>query len=174
MAMVGLFWIAEGDVYVGSKPSGLAPGVRLTPDGVTGLGHPQSGLWLWDDVESLTVEDVPLKSLKRHVGVVVEMALSMGLGGGQDAEGTMTVCVGTADEEVELTTYTAAASGYSQTEYDLSRALLARLTDGAATMMTTLAAMAEWGRSHEGGTPRRDERERLLREWADGQNAPHA
>lgn len=31
MAMVGLFWIAEGDVYVGPKPSGLAPGVRLPP-----------------------------------------------------------------------------------------------------------------------------------------------
>ncbi|EPH46378.1 hypothetical protein ABT390_12725 [Streptomyces aurantiacus] len=172
MAMVGLFWIAEGDVYVGAKPSGLAPGVRMTPEGVTSLGHQQSGLWLWDDVHTLTVEDVPVKSLKRQLGVVVDMALSVGLGG-QDAAATMTVCVGTADEEIELTTYVAAASGYTQTEYDLSRALLSRLTDGAATMMTTLAAMAEWGRSHEGGTPRQGERERLLREWA-GENAPRA
>ncbi|MCE0445557.1 hypothetical protein LT493_12460 [Streptomyces tricolor] len=31
--MVGLFWIAEGDVYVGAKPAGLAPGVRLDPGG---------------------------------------------------------------------------------------------------------------------------------------------
>ncbi|GGV19115.1 hypothetical protein [Streptomyces spectabilis] len=165
MAMVGLFWIAEGDVYVGSKPSGLAPGVRLTPEGVAGLGHPQSGLWLWDDVRALTVEDVPVKSLKRQVGMVVDMALTVGLGGGEDAP-SMTVCVETADVEVELTAYVAAAYGYSQKEYDLSRAVLARLTEGAATLLTTLSAMAEWGRSHEGGTPRKELRERLLREWA--------
>ncbi len=34
MAMVGLFWIVEGDVYVGAKPSGPGPGVRLTPEPV--------------------------------------------------------------------------------------------------------------------------------------------
>ncbi|GGR83540.1 hypothetical protein GCM10010252_22820 [Streptomyces aureoverticillatus] len=172
MAMVGLFWIAEGDVYVGSKPSGLAPGVRLTPEGVAGLGHKQEGLWLWDDVRGLTVEDVPVKSLRRQVGMVVDMALTVGLGGGEDAP-SMTVCVETADGEAELTAYVATAYGYSQREYDLSRALLTRLTEGAATMMTTLSAMAEWGRSHEGGSPRRYERERLLREWA-GENAARA
>ncbi|MFD9909707.1 hypothetical protein [Streptomyces sp. NPDC059063] len=164
MAMVGLFWIAEGDVYVGSKPSGLAPGVRLTPEGVAGLGHKQEGLWLWDDVRALTVEDVPVKSLKRQVGMVVDMALTVGLGGGEDAP-SMTVCVETADEEAELTAYVATATGYSQREYDLSRALLTRLTEGAATMLTTLSAMAEWGRGHEGGSPRRVERERLLAAW---------
>ncbi|MFH8794156.1 hypothetical protein [Streptomyces sp. NPDC017941] len=172
MAMVGLFWIAEGDVYVGAKPSGLAPGVRLTPEGVTGLGHQQAGLWLWDDVRSLTVEDVPVKSLRRQVGVVVDLALTVGLGGNDEAP-TMTVCVGTPEEEIELTAYAAAASGYSQTEYDLSRALLSRLTEGAATLLTTLDSMAAWGRAHEGGTPRRDERERLLREWA-GETATRA
>lgn len=172
MAMVGLFWIAEGDVYVGSKPAGLAPGVRLTPEGIAGIGHGQSGLWLWDDIQAVTVEDVPLRSLKRQVGAVVDMALTMGLGGGDDAP-SMTVCVATAAEEIELTAYVAAAAGYSQKEYDLSRALLARLTEGAATLLTTLAAMAAWGRSHEGASPRRDERERLLQEWADD-NAAHA
>ncbi|MEI5098729.1 hypothetical protein RB200_08755 [Streptomyces sp. PmtG] len=165
MAMVGLFWIAEGDVYVGSKPSGLAPGVRLTPEGVVGLGHQQTGLWPWDDVRALTVEDVPVKSLRRQVGMVVDMALTVGLGGGDEAP-SMTVCVETPADEVELTAYVSAASGYSQQrEYDLSRALLARLTEGAATLLTTLSAMAAWGRAHEGGTPRREERERLLREW---------
>ncbi|POX57280.1 hypothetical protein C3489_00770 [Streptomyces sp. Ru71] len=48
---------------------------------------------------------------------------------------------------------------------DLSRTLLSRLTEGAATMATTLAAMSAWGRAWEGGSPRRAERERLLREW---------
>ncbi|OIK00133.1 hypothetical protein [Streptomyces colonosanans] len=51
-------------------------------------------------------------------------------------------------------------------EVDLSRALLSRLTEGAATMTTTPAAMSEWGRAWEGGSPPGAERERLLREWA--------
>jgi hypothetical protein len=50
-------------------------------------------------------------------------------------------------------------------EADHSRALLSRLTEGAATMATTLAAMSEWGRAWEGGSPRRAEREELLRRW---------
>ncbi|WP_326708521.1 hypothetical protein OG758_03310 [Streptomyces sp. NBC_01474] len=76
MAMVGLFWIAEGDVYVGAKPSGVAPGVRLTPEGVVGLGDRQFGLHLWEDVTALTVTDIPVKSLMRRVGVVKDLALS--------------------------------------------------------------------------------------------------
>lgn len=28
MAMVGLFWITEGCVYLGAKPAGAGPGVR--------------------------------------------------------------------------------------------------------------------------------------------------
>ncbi|MGW2226642.1 hypothetical protein [Streptomyces formicae] len=164
MAMVGLFWIAEGDVYVGAKPSGLAPGVRLSPEGVTALGDKQSAFWLWDDIHELTVENVPVKSLKLHLGTMVDMALTLGLGG-EDEAPTMTVRLQMPDDEVELTAYTAAASGYSQTEYDLSRALLSRMTEGAATLHTTLAAMAEWGRGHEGGSPRAARREELLGAW---------
>lgn len=172
MAMVGLFWIAEGDVYVGSKPSGLAPGVRLSQEGVTGLGHRQEAFWPWSDVRALAFEIVPRKSFGRHVGAAVEAVLTIGLGGlgpGDEAP-LMTVRVDstTSDEPRELSAYVAAATGYSQTELDLSQALLARLTEGEATMATTLAAMADWGRSHEGGTPRRRVREGLLREWAEG------
>ncbi|MEV8018743.1 hypothetical protein AB0O76_20865 [Streptomyces sp. NPDC086554] len=168
MSMVGLFWIAEGDVYVGAKPSGLAPGVRLTPEGVLALGDKQSGLWPWEDVAALTAADVPVKSLKRNVGVLVDMALTVGLGGADEAA-TMTLRVTDAEgETTDLTVYTAAATGYSQTEYDLSRELLSRLSEGAGTLLTTLAAMAEWGRSREGGSPRAAEREGLLREWAEG------
>ncbi|MEV0317342.1 hypothetical protein ACIBKX_22985 [Streptomyces sp. NPDC050658] len=167
MAMVGLFWIAEGDVYVGAKPSGLAPGVRLTPEGVMALGDKQSGLWPWEDVRALTVSDVPVKSLKRNVGVLVDMALTVGLGGSDEAA-TMTLSVTDAEDgTTDLTVYTAAATGYSRTEHDLSGALLARLTEGAGTLHTTLTAMAEWGRAHEGGTPRSAEREELLRTWTE-------
>ncbi|MEE1820381.1 hypothetical protein ACWEPZ_10900 [Streptomyces sp. NPDC004288] len=174
MAMVGLFWIAEGDVYVGAKPTGSAPGMRLTPDGVVALGDGQSGLHLWEDVRALTVADVPVKTLKRQVGVVTDMALDvvmnlgMTLGPGLSGEAPpqMAVDLETHDGTYELKVYVAAAVGYSPAEVELSRALLSRLTDGAATMATTLAAMSEWGRAREGGTPRVAQREELLRRWA--------
>ncbi|MGW7078787.1 hypothetical protein ACWGH2_17060 [Streptomyces sp. NPDC054871] len=177
MAMVGLFWIAEGDVYVGAKPSGLAAGVRLTPEGVVALGDKQSAFYPWDEVRALTVEDAPVKSLKgqgvvalktlkRQVVTLVDLALTVGLGGADEAP-LMTVRLQSPSGETELAAYIAAtAAGYSRTEYDLSRELLTRLTDGAATMNTTLARMAEWGRAHEGGSPRASEREALLRSWA--------
>ncbi|GHI07497.1 hypothetical protein AQI88_20080 [Streptomyces cellostaticus] len=173
MAMVGLFWIAGSDVYVGAKPSGLAPGVRLTPEGVVALGDRQSGLYLWEDVHALTVADVPVKSLKRQagavkdlaLGMVLDVALSAGVGLTGEDPPMMTVCVASTVGEHELTAYVAAAVGYSQTEVDLSRALLSRLTEGAATMATTLTAMSEWGRAWEGGSPRRAEREGLLQGW---------
>ncbi|MEV7194087.1 hypothetical protein AB0N81_20100 [Streptomyces sp. NPDC093510] len=167
MAMVGLFWIAEGDVYVGAKPAGLADGVRLTPEGVLALGDKQSGMWPWEDVRALTVDNVPVKSLKRQVGAVVDLALTVGLGGSDDAP-SMTVRLTDAEGDTELSAYTAAAVGYSQREYDLSRELLSRLTEGAGTLLATLTAMSDWGRRHEGGSPRAAERERLLREWAEG------
>ncbi|MEU6167790.1 hypothetical protein [Streptomyces tanashiensis] len=173
MAMVGLFWIAEGDVYVGAKPSGSAPGVRLTPDGVVALGDGQSGLHLWEDVRALTVRDVPVKSLKRQVGVAAEVALdvvmnlAMTLGPGYSGEAPpmMTLELESHDGEHELKAYVAAAVGYSSAEVELSRTLLSRLTEGAATMATTLAAMSEWGRAWEGGSPRTTQREELLRRW---------
>ncbi|MEV5981409.1 hypothetical protein [Streptomyces sp. NPDC052114] len=173
MAMVGLFWIAEGDVYVGAKPSGLAPGVRLTSQGVEALGDGQARLFLWEDVESLTVADVPVKSLMRRVGAVKsialgtvkELAMPVGIGMAEEAPAMMTVRVRTSAGDHDLSAYVAAAVGYPKTEADLSRALLARLTEGAATMSTTLAAMAEWGRGSEGASPRAAEREKLLRGW---------
>ncbi|MGW8761056.1 hypothetical protein ACWGN5_01010 [Streptomyces sp. NPDC055815] len=175
MAMVGLFWIAEGDVYVGAKPSGLAPGVRLTPDGVVALGEEQSGLHLWEDVHALTVADVPVKSLKRQVGVVTDVALevvmnlamTLGPGLGGEVPPMMTLGLESEDGTRELKAYVAAAVGYTPTEVELSRALLSRLTEGAATMATTLAAMSEWGRAWEGGSPRASQREELLRRWVD-------
>ncbi len=173
MAMVGLFWIAEGDVYVGAKPSGPARGVRLTPEGVVALGEGQAGLHLWEDVRALTLADVPVKSLRRQVGavkdlalgLVVNLALPAGPGIFEEAPAMMTVRVDTLEGRHALTAYVAAAVGYSPTEVDLSRVLLSRLTEGAATMATTLAAMSEWGRAREGGSPRPAEREELLRRW---------
>ncbi|MFF2014285.1 hypothetical protein ACFVWY_35255 [Streptomyces sp. NPDC058195] len=174
MAMVGLFWIAEGDVYLGAKPSGRAPGVRLTPEGVLGLGDGQSSLWLWEDVQALTLADVPLKSLTRRAGIIgtvaVETVMNLVLPErplrSGEAPPMMTLRVESGGSEHALRAYTAAAAGYSEAEAGLSGAVLSRLTEGAGTMATTLTAMAEWGRA-EGGAPRGAERERLLRRWAD-------
>lgn len=174
MAMVGLFWIAEGDVYLGAKPSGMAPGVRLTPEGVMGLGDGQSRLHLWENVHALTMADVPLKSLLRRAGIVggvaVETVMNLVLPErplrSGEAPPMMTLRVESGGSGDTLRAYAAAAAGYSETEVGLSGAVLSRLTDGAATMATTLAAMADWGRT-EGGAPRGAERERLLRRWAD-------
>ncbi|MEU7025601.1 hypothetical protein AB0A60_02810 [Streptomyces sp. NPDC046275] len=175
MAMVGLFWIAEGDVYVGAKPTGHAAGVRLAAEGVVGLGDGQSRLFLWEDVRSLTVTDIPEKTLMRQVGVVGDAALNVvgelvmpvfGPRAG-DAPPQLTVEVGTSEGSHALSAYVAAAAGYPQSEVELSLALLSRLTEGAATMETTLAAMADWGRTRADGTPRRAEREALLQEWLD-------
>ncbi|MEU9702422.1 hypothetical protein [Streptomyces sp. NPDC047981] len=173
MAMVGLFWIAEGDVYVGAKPTGSAPGVRLTPEGVLALGDGQAGLFLWEDVRALTMADVPVKTLKRQIGAVTELALdavvNLALPGGPGPSGggpaMMALRVETPDGDRALSAYAAAAVGYTETEADLSQALLSRLTDGAATMATTLAAMSAWGRTWEGSSPRTAQREELLREW---------
>ncbi|MEV7285640.1 hypothetical protein AB0O01_13915 [Streptomyces sp. NPDC093252] len=177
MAMVGLFWITEGDVYLGSKPSGLAPGVRLTPEGVLALGDRQSALYPWEDVRSLTVTDVPVQTLRRRAGAVTDLALGTvgavldmapgpysGLAEGDPA--LMTVRVETPDATHEPSVYVAAATGYTASEAALSHTVLARLTEGAATMSTTLSAMADWGRTAGPATPKRAAREQLLRTWA--------
>ncbi|MCX4967528.1 hypothetical protein OHA98_22760 [Streptomyces sp. NBC_00654] len=173
MAMVGLFWIVGGDVYVGAKPSGPGPGVRLTSEGVVALGDGQSGLYLWEDVRALTVADVPVKSFGRQVGALKDVALGMvlnlaapvGLGRADEAPAMMSVRVESPSGSHELNAYVAAAVGYSPTEVGLSRTLLSRFTEGAATMSTALAAMSEWGRAWEGGSPREAQREELLRGW---------
>lgn len=124
-------------------------------------------------MHALTVADVPMKSLMRQVGVVKDLALDMvkelalpvGPGRVDEAPAMMTVRVESSGGDHELSAYAASAVGYSATEDDLSRALLARLTEGAATMATTLAAMSEWGRAREGGSPRATGREEVLRGW---------
>ncbi|MEU7045577.1 hypothetical protein AB0A77_31600 [Streptomyces varsoviensis] len=173
MAMVGLFWIAGGDVYVGAKPSGSAPGVRLASEGVVALGDDQSGLYLWEDVRALTVADVPEKSLMRRIDSVRHTALDTlltlvvqnGPGYVDEAPPLITVRVETPSGTHALSAFVAAAVGYPPAEIELSRALLSRLTEGEATMATTLAAMSDWGRSWEGKSPRPAEREALLRKW---------
>ncbi|EKX69137.1 hypothetical protein Sipo8835_44060 [Streptomyces ipomoeae] len=165
MAMVGLFCIAEdGEVYVGGEPEGYARGVRLTRGGLEGLGTGQGGRWSWADVRAVVVRDVRIRSSARLLAsTAVDLALTVAMGG-TDVPGAFEVHVETADGTVELDAYAAPAlGGYVQSEYDLSIDLLDRFVAGTADV----GVLAEWGRTHaREGTPRREEREALLREWA--------
>ena len=69
-----------------------------------------------------------------------------------------------ADGAEEVRVFSPAVGGiHTPVEYGLSRAVLERLTDGGPTV----GELLNWGREHAaGGTPRRAEREALLREWA--------
>ncbi|MET9846068.1 hypothetical protein [Streptomyces ossamyceticus] len=168
MAMVGLFWFAEdGGVYIGAEPEGNGRAVRLTRDGVQGLGGEQRGEWGWADVRSVVVRDVRIRSARRLVATAaVDIALSLAQMGG-DMPGVFEVHVETVDgTTVELDAYmTAATGGYVQSEYDLSVALLDRIVDGTVDV----GVLEEWGREHAvEGTRRREEREALLRTWAEG------
>lgn len=165
MAMVGLFWIAEdGGVYVGAQPEGYGPGVRLTRDWVEGLGTGQSAVWGWSEIRSATVRYVRIRSSARLLATTAVDLVTNAVAGGGDAAAAFEVHLETADRTVELNAQSAAAlGGYVQSEYDLSVALLDRLVAGTADVET----LARWGRAHAvEGTPRREQREALLREWA--------
>ncbi|WP_060886847.1 hypothetical protein [Streptomyces caniscabiei] len=165
MAMVGLFWIAEdGGVYVGAQPEGFGPGVRLTRDWVEGLGTGQSAVWGWSEIRSATVRYVRIRSSARLLATTAVDLVTNAVAGGGEAAAAFEVHLETVDRTVELDTRSAAAlGGYVQSEYDLSVALLDRLVAGTADVET----LARWGRAHAAeGTPRREQREALLREWA--------
>ncbi|WNZ09775.1 hypothetical protein [Streptomyces sp. 11x1] len=164
MAMVGLFWIAEdGGVYVGAQPEGFGHGVRLTRDWVEGLGTGQSAVWGWSEIKSATVRYVRVRSGARLLATTAVDLVTHAVAGGGDAAAAFEVHLETADRTVELNALSAAAlGGYVRSEYDLSVALLDRLVAGTADVDT----LARWGRDHAAeGTPRREQREALLREW---------
>ncbi|WP_119582664.1 hypothetical protein [Streptomyces europaeiscabiei] len=167
MAMVGLFWIAEdGGVYVGAQPEGYGDGVRLTRDWVEGLGTGQSAVWGWSEIRSIAVRYVRIRSGARLLATTAVDLVASAVAGGGDAAAEFEVHLETVDRTVELNTLSAAAlGGYVQSEYDLSVALLDRIVAGTADVDT----LASWGRAHATeGTPRREQREALLRKWATG------
>ncbi|MPY63364.1 hypothetical protein [Streptomyces spongiae] len=162
MAMVGLFWITETSVYVGAEPEGYGRSVRLTADGVEALGTDQRGSWAWVDVRALGVHCAPVRSGSRWmVGAAVSTVLDAALGGGE-VPPVFEVHVEDEDGTTELDTYSAALHGYATFEYDLSVMLLQRFVTGIANVSVLL----DWGRAHAvEGTPGREAREALLRQW---------
>ncbi|MFF5104665.1 hypothetical protein [Streptomyces sp. NPDC000134] len=170
MTMVGLFWITEDHVFVGAEPTGAAPGVRLTEDGVQCLGTDQGASWTWPEIRGLDVRDVAVRSPARRLVAIAADWVDVLLTTHVDQPPLFTVAVTTADGTVEADALTAAPSGVHTTaEYDLSRTLLARLATGTGTVGPPLA----WRRARQDtGNPSRAEREDLLRAWADGGPVP--
>ncbi|WP_238431800.1 hypothetical protein [Streptomyces cavernae] len=161
--MVGLFWITRESVYVGAEPEGSGWGVRLTPEGVEGLGTDQKGFWAWADVQEVSVHYAPVRSSSRWlVNTAVDTVIDVAVGGGATPP-SFEIHVRTADEKAELSVYSAPVGGYVQSEYDLSVALLERFVDGTVDV----ARLLEWGHAEgDGVTPWRPAREALLKSWA--------
>ncbi|GKQ40555.1 hypothetical protein [Streptomyces sp. A012304] len=165
MAMVGLFWITEESVWVGAEAVGAATGVRLTEDGVETVGVDQGRSWGWDQVRRIDVRDVAVRSAARRLASVAldSVLVAVTGAGGFPPDYTVRVETDTDADAVEVSVASAVTGGiYTPVEYELSRTLLARLTDGAVAVGELLA----WGRDHAtDGTPPREEREALLRKW---------
>ncbi|OWA14483.1 hypothetical protein B9W64_17680 [Streptomyces sp. CS159] len=165
MAMVGLFWITEGCVYLGAKPAGTAPGVRLTEGGVEILGGEQGGRsWEWDEVRGLDVRDVAVRSAGRRLASMAFDSVVVLFTGDGEQPPLFTVCVETeGDGTVEASVLAAVTGGiHTPDEYELSRTLLARLADGT----TTVGELVGWRRDEpEDVAPTKEQRLALLREW---------
>ncbi|WP_049565952.1 hypothetical protein [Streptomyces sp. SBT349] len=165
MAMVGLFWITEDSVYLGAEPAGTASGVRLTEDGVEALGSDHGTSWSWNEVRRIDVRDVPVRSTARRLASLAFDSLYVAVTGDGQLPPAYTVRVDTADGTAEVSVLSAVVGGtYAPAEYELSRTLLGRLADGSATVGDLL----DWRRDHAAdGAPPREEREALLRKWAE-------
>ncbi|MEU6258387.1 hypothetical protein [Streptomyces sp. NPDC047043] len=164
MTMVGLFWFTDDCVYVGAEAVGAASGVRLTGDGVETLGLDHGSSWGWEKVRRIEAADVAVRSTGRRLASMALDSVLVLVTGDGVLPPAFTVRVDTVDGTEEVSVYSPAVGGiYTPVEYDLSRAVLERLTDRVSTVGELLA----WGRDHAAdGTPRREEREALLRKWA--------
>jgi hypothetical protein len=164
MAMVGLFWITEDAVHVGAEPTGTAPGVRLSKDGVETLGLDQGRFWAWDEVRGLDVRDVAVRSAARRLATMtIDSLLSLAIGDGELPPAFTVRVDTTTDGTVEASALAAVPGGiHTPDEYDLSRTLLTRLADGTTSVEDLLA----WRRDEpEDVAPTREQRLALLRQW---------
>ncbi|MFE0687047.1 hypothetical protein ACFV0Z_02815 [Streptomyces xiamenensis] len=165
--MVGLFWITEESVHLGAEPIGPTSGVRLTEDGVQGLGNAPDPSWSWDEVRRVEIRDVKVRSVARRRVALTLGALYAAVTGDADEPPSCALRVEAADRTAELSFYASAIGGiYSPAEFALSRTLLDRIAGGGTRVGDLLA----WRREQaDDTTPPPEEREALLRMWAGGQ-----
>ncbi|MFF9503446.1 hypothetical protein [Streptomyces sp. NPDC014656] len=164
MAMVGLFWITADAVYVGAPPGTEGRGARLTEKGVEAGAAGDHRTWTWEELRSASVEGAPVRGAsRRRLALAVEAVLTAALGGtGEPPE--MLLRLETASGSEELPVHSAAAGAYDEEEFTLSQNLLARFVDGEASPRTLTA----WGAIAGDTSPKRPERQALLRKWTGG------
>ncbi|HEY8983202.1 MAG TPA: hypothetical protein VIU15_26945 [Streptomyces sp.] len=138
--MVGLFWIGEDAVYVGTPAVTPAPQVVLASAGPRFEGaEPRE--WEWSEVLELRVPDAPVRSTAvrwaSRAATFAAAALDAWAPGDPPE---MTVVLSTGDDAVETSVYSGASVAYTQREVDLSLGLLARMTRGEFSP----AVMTEW------------------------------
>ncbi|MFF3323566.1 hypothetical protein [Streptomyces sp. NPDC002889] len=163
MAMVGLFWITEEPVYLGSPPAADGRCVRLTAKGLEAAGPDGSRTWTWAGLRSAAVEDAPVRSLGHRLEMTLEALLTSVSGLGSEPP-EMILRLETADGTEKVPVYAATAGGYGPEELALSQALLARFVAGTADPRT----LTSWGQENSShGTPKPRQREALLRTWTE-------
>ncbi|MGR4880665.1 hypothetical protein ACIPUC_14790 [Streptomyces sp. LARHCF249] len=164
MAMVGLFWITEDSVYVGSPPSAEGHCVRITSEGVQARDPDGVRAWPWPILRSAGVEAAPVgggsRGAGRFLAAVLEAVVTLGSSYGGEEPPQMFLVLETEDgtEEVQVP---AATRGYTSREIALSQHLLACFREGTADPRILTA----WSRDHGGDPPKPPEREALLQEW---------
>ncbi|MFJ5546302.1 hypothetical protein [Streptomyces sp. NPDC093225] len=164
MAMVGLFWITEYSVYVGSPPDPAGHCVRITSEGVQARGPDGIRAWPWSTLGSVEVEAAPVgghaKDVGRFLAVVADAVVTLGssYGGGEPPQMLLVLETQDGAQEVRVA---AATRGYTSREIALSQNLLARFREGTADPRTLMS----WSRQHGDDTPKPPEREALLHGW---------
>ncbi|MER5412869.1 hypothetical protein [Streptomyces virginiae] len=165
MAMVGLFWITEDSVYVGSPPDAEGHCARITSEGVRARGPDGIRAWPWTSLRSAGVEAVPVEGDARGTGrfwaAVLEAVVTLGSSYGGEDPPQMFLVLETQDGTEEVLVW-AATRGYTSREIALSQRLLARFREGAADPRTLMT----WSRDHSCDTPKPSTREALLSEWS--------
>lgn len=162
--MIGLFWIEQDKVCLGSPPVEEDPGVFLSTSRLSvGEGALQQ-TWPWTDVTDLQVLDVPVRSAAARWAARVTSVVAAALnawGPGGPSMMTAVVCAGD-DQRVETPVFSGAATAYTQREVDLSLGLLSHFVRGSASP----ALLTQWWQENQpSDVLHSQEREAVLEGW---------
>ncbi|MFJ6143756.1 MULTISPECIES: hypothetical protein [Streptomyces] len=162
--MIGLFWLEQDKVCLGSPPVEEDPGVFLFPSQLSiGEGASRQA-WPWADVTDLQVLDIPVRSTAARwtarLTSVVAAALNAWAPGGPSMM-TAVVCAGE-NHRVETPVFSGAATAYTQREVDLSLGLLSHFVRGSASP----SLLTQWWQENQpSDVLHSHEREAVLEGW---------
>ncbi|GGY74321.1 hypothetical protein ASD97_23535 [Streptomyces sp. Root63] len=162
--MIGLFWIEQDRVCLGSPPTEEDPGVFLFPARLSIGEGVQQQAWPWTDIADLQVLDVPVRSSAARWATRVTSVVAAALNAwGPGGPSMMTAVVCARDEQrVETPVFSGAATAYTQREVDLSLGLLSHFVRGSATP----ALLTQWWQDNQpSDVLHSHEREAVLEDW---------